>query len=416
MQKHFYPMALLKNIGLERCQFFKTFDLRSRNPLSSTILSNTAKRDNLMKVVHIFKDCYPPVTGGIEQHMNLLCRWLARTIDVAILAPSRSLRRTEQRLENVRIIRIPEFGRYASVPFCPTAPWELRSLRPNVSHLHFPNPMGDLTQLLGAANMPFVITYHADIIKQKAFVPLYRPVLRLLFKKARKIIFSAGENIPASPLLSAYQHKFAVIPFGVEIDCFRLRDGEDTEVEAVRRKLGGSIILFVGAARYYKGLDVLLRAMTAVKGNLVIAGRDTQDPSLKRTAADLDIADRVLFCGEVSPERLRILLNAADIFVLPSIDRCETFGIGQLEAMACSKPVVSTDLPTGVRSVNRHDQTGLVVPPGAPDELAGALNLLLSDPFLRSKFGSAARLLVEREFGVDRMVSRTIEVYREVLQ
>ena len=122
-----------------------------------------------------------------------------------------------------------------------------------------------------------------------------------------------------------------------------------------------------------------------------------------------------VFCGEVSPSRLRILLNAADIFVLPSIDRCETFGIGQLEAMACSKPIISTDLPTGVRSVNRHGITGLVVPPGEPDALAGALNLLLSNPRLRAEFGNAARRRVEREFGADQMVSKTLGVYREVL-
>lgn len=369
-----------------------------------------------MRVVHVFKDCYPPITGGIEQHMSLLCRRLAQTLEVAILAPSRSPRRKEQRLDGVRMIRVPEFGRYASVPLCPTAPWELHRLRPDIVHLHFPNPMGDLTQLLGAANVPFVLTYHADIIKQKLFVPMYRPVLNLLFKKARKIIFSARENIPQSPLFSRHASKCTVIPFGVELEDFRLQHGEDAEVEALRRKTGGSMVLFVGAVRYYKGLDVLLRAMRTVSGSLVMAGRGTQDPSLRRMAADLGIADKVIFCGEVSPSRLRILLNASDIFVLPSIDRCETFGIGQLEAMACSKPIVSTDLPTGVRSVNRHGATGLVVAPGAPGDLAEALNLLLSNTRLREEFGNAARRRAEQEFSADQMASKTIEVYREVLE
>jgi rhamnosyl/mannosyltransferase len=83
--------------------------------------------------------------------------------------------------------------------------------------------------------------------------------------------------------------------------------------------------------------------------------------------------------------------------------------------MACSKPVISTDLPTGVRSVNRHGITGLVVPPGEPYALADALNQLLSDNRLRAEFGDAARRQVEREFGADQMVSKTLEVYREVL-
>jgi len=368
-----------------------------------------------MKVVHIFKDCYPPTTGGVEQHMNLLCRRLAQSIDVTILAPSRSRRRIEEQLEGVQIVRVPEFGRYASVPLCPTAPFELRRLHPDIIHLHFPNPMGDITRLLGAAKTPFVVMYHADIIKQKAFLPLYMPVLKQLFKKARKIIFSAQENIPSSPLLSAHRNKCSVIPFGIEVKAFELRDREEEEVKVLRREFDGPVVLFVGAARYYKGLDILLQAMAKAEGFLIVAGRGTEDPFLKQMAQDLGIAGRVRFCGEVSESRRRILLNAADIFVLPSIDRCETFGIGQLEAMACFKPIVSTDLPTGVRSVNRHGITGLVVPPGEPDALAGALNILLSNPCLRAEFGNAARRQVEMEFGADRMALKTLEVYREVL-
>jgi glycosyltransferase involved in cell wall biosynthesis len=369
-----------------------------------------------MKVVHIFKDCYPPTTGGIEQHMSLLCRRLAQCADVTILVPSRSFHRVEERLDGVQIVRVPEFGRFASTPLCPTAPLELRRLRPDIVHLHFPNPMGDLTQILGAANTPFVVSYHADIIKQKAFLPIYRPILNRLFHKARKLIFSAYENIPASSMLSPHRHKCVVIPFGVEIDAFSPREQEVLRAEELRSSLDGPIAIFVGADRYYKGLDVLLQAMTKVSGHLVIAGRGTQDPSRKRMASELGLENKVHFYGEVPPSQLRVLLQAADTYVLPSIDSCETFGIGQLEAMACSKPVISTDLPTGVRSVNRHGITGLVVPPGEPDALAEALNLLLSNPGLRAEYGCAARRHVEEKFDAGQMVLKTLEVYREVLQ
>jgi rhamnosyl/mannosyltransferase len=273
--------------------------------------------------------------------------------------------------------------------------------------------MGDFTQLLGAFNVPFVMTYHADIIKQKMFLPFYRPVLNLLFKKARKIIFSAKENIAGS-MAEGHLDKCVVIPFGVELEAFQLRDAEALELDVFRREMGGPTALFVGAARYYKGLDVLLKSMVQVKGRLIVAGRGTQSDSLDRMAGDLGVRDKVLFCGEVTPSRLRILLNAAHVFVLPSIDRCETFGIGQLEAMACSKPVISTDLPTGVRSVNRQGITGLVVPPGDPAALAEALNRLLSDESLRVELGQAARRQTESQFSAERMVSRTLEVYREV--
>jgi rhamnosyl/mannosyltransferase len=275
--------------------------------------------------------------------------------------------------------------------------------------------MGDLTYLLGVPGRPLVVTYHADIIKQKVFLPLYRPVLSLLFGMARKIIFSADENIAFSFVPPSCRRKCAVVPFGVDLESFSPRGAENFEIESLRERCGGdALVLFVGVARYYKGIEILLRAMVHVKGQLVLAGRDTENDSLQSRARELGVRDRVLFCGEVPESRLRVLLNAADIFVLPSIDRCETFGIGQLEAMACSKPVISTDLPTGVRSVNRHGVTGLVVPAGDSDALAGALNLLVSSPGLRAELGRNARKRVELEFCADRMVSGTSEVYREV--
>lgn len=348
--------------------------------------------------------------------MDLLCRGMAKTVSVTILAPSRSRRRVEDTLDGVRRIRVPEFGRYASVPLCPSAPFELNRLKPDIVHLHFPNPMGDLALLLGGSHLPFVITYHADIIRQKRLVPLYQPVIKTLFNRTRKIIFSAAENIPDSPVIAKNRHKCAVIPFGIRLEDFRLRNHEEHAMTALRGELKQPIVSFVGATRYYKGLDVLLRAMVHLRANLILAGRGTQNAHLRRMAADLGITDRVQFRGEISQSDLRVLLNAADIFALPSIDRSETFGLGQLEAMACGKPVVSTDLPTGVRSVNKDGVTGLVVPPGDSDALAGALNLLISKPGLCTKLGDAARQRVERKFNANQMVSKTLETYCEALK
>jgi glycosyltransferase involved in cell wall biosynthesis len=368
-----------------------------------------------MKVVHIFKDYYPPTTGGIEQHMQLLCRKLVGKAEVAVLVPNRSKRRKEEQLEGVKVIRVPEFGRYASVPFCPTAPSELRQLNPDIVHLHFPNPMGDLTYLLAAGKVPLVLTYHADIIKQKAFLPVYRPILKLLFKKARRIIVSSEEYAASSSILPELSQKCIVIPFGVDLAAFSLRNGEATDIESFRRQHGERIILFVGAYRYYKGLDILLQAMTMVNGCLIVAGRGTEGKIMRDEAERLGIAKKIVFCGEVSESKLRILLNAADVFVVPSIDRCEAFGIAQLEAMACGKPVIASDLPTGMRFVTQHEVTGLLVRPRDPNALAKSINRVLDDSILRTKLGNAARLRAEQAFGADRMVSRILETYHEVL-
>jgi glycosyltransferase involved in cell wall biosynthesis len=132
-------------------------------------------------------------------------------------------------------------------------------------------------------------------------------------------------------------------------------------------------------------------------------------------ARRLGLGDRVTFTGQVSDPWRRVVLHAAAVFVLPSTDRSEAFGIAQVEAMACGKPVVGSDLPTGVREVNRHGVTGLLVPPRDPAVLAQALNTLLDDDTLRTSLGRAARHRVEREFTAERMVRDTLSIYDDVL-
>lgn len=368
-----------------------------------------------MHVVHIFKDFYPPTTGGIEQHMHVLCSRLARDATVTVLVPSRSRRTVEEQIDGVRVIRAAEFGRYASAPLCPSAPWRLHGLRPDLVHLHFPNPMGDLTYLLSHVRAPLVVSYHADIIKQRRFLPFYRPVLHRLFRRAARIIAASAEYAGSSELLRAYADRTAIIPYGIEAADLHLGNGDAAAVEALRRASARPIVLFVGALRYYKGLDVLVRAMRHVEAHAIIAGRGSAD-ELEALAREIGVADRVEFAGEVAPSRLRVLFHAADVVVLPSIDRCEAFGIALLEAMACGKPIVSTDLPTGVRFVNRHEITGLVVPPRDPGALAAALNRLIGDPDLGARLGEEGRRRVERDFTAKCMVSRTLDVYAEALR
>jgi len=101
--------------------------------------------------------------------------------------------------------------------------------------------------------------------------------------------------------------------------------------------------------------------------------------------------------------------------VLPSIFRSEAFGIVLLEAMACGKPVVSTELGTGTSFVNQHGKTGLVVPPNDAKALADAINYLFAQPELRERFGKAARERVETYFCLDKMVEDVIRTYEDVL-
>jgi rhamnosyl/mannosyltransferase len=132
-------------------------------------------------------------------------------------------------------------------------------------------------------------------------------------------------------------------------------------------------------------------------------------------AGDLGIAHRVRFAGDVDQTTLTALYHACDVFALPSVTHAEAFGMVQLEAMACRKPVVSTRLPSGVPWVNRDGDSGLVVTPGDADALAGALRTLLADKELRARMGERGHARVVHEFTIERMAAQTTALYHEVL-
>jgi rhamnosyl/mannosyltransferase len=147
----------------------------------------------------------------------------------------------------------------------------------------------------------------------------------------------------------------------------------------------------------------------------VIVGEGPLLPELRAQTERLGLADKVHFRPNLSQEDLAAHYHACDVFVLPSVAITEAFGLVQLEAMACGKPVIATDLPTGVVYVNRHLETGLIVPPRDPAALAAAISQLLGDPALRRRLGEAARARVMREFTADVYAANVAEVYEEML-
>jgi glycosyltransferase involved in cell wall biosynthesis len=120
------------------------------------------------------------------------------------------------------------------------------------------------------------------------------------------------------------------------------------------------------------------------------------------------------FTGDLSDAELRAQFASCAVFVLPSITRAEAFGYVQLEAMASGKPVISTDLPSGVPWVNQDGRTGLVVPPGDPAALRAALVRLMADATLRRDLGAQGRVRVEREFSLPRLRERLRDFYAEM--
>ncbi|MFQ5613048.1 MAG: glycosyltransferase [Anaerolineae bacterium] len=367
-----------------------------------------------MNILHIYKD-YHPVKGGIEN----MIRWLAEAQaaaghEVTVLVASLNGRSSVQTVNGVNIHRIARWGTVASTPLTPGLPLAIRQYRPDIAHLHSPYPPGELLNaLLGRARFS-VMTYHSDIIRQRALLAFYRPLLQRVLRKLDVIMPTSANYIESSPFLRRHRDKCRVIPLG--IDLARFNRSRPALAAEIRQGVGKPIVLFVGRLRYYKGLDTLIAAMARLpEAKLILVGGGSLRPKLEAQASALGLTERVHFAGEVSDADLPAYFRAADCFVLPSNSRAEAFGIVLLEAMASGLPVVSTELGTGTSFVNVHGQTGFVVPPQDEAALAGAIKQLIGDPEVRRRFARAALARVRAEFAKERMVERVMQVYAGLL-
>jgi rhamnosyl/mannosyltransferase len=205
--------------------------------------------------------------------------------------------------------------------------------------------------------------------------------------------------------------KPTVIPLGIE-DAAR-GTAHPARTAYWRDRFGKGFVLFVGVLRYYKGLHVLLEAATAIEARIVIVGSGPCEQDLKRQARAARLR-QVSFVGAVDDLDKHALYRLSGVFVFPSHIRSEAFGLALLEAAMYGKPSVSCELGTGSSFVNRHGETGLVVPPANPHELRAAVNRLLANRQEREAFGRNARKRYLEHFTADAMVARYAQEYREI--
>lgn len=184
----------------------------------------------------------------------------------------------------------------------------------------------------------------------------------------------------------------------------------------IRQLAGGKLLVYaLGRHVYYKGFDVLIRAMRTVDGVLILGGDGLLRESLQAQAEQLGVAGKVLFQGRIPEDQLAAYFHACDVFCLPSVEQSEAFGLVQAEAMACGKPVVNTWLHNGVNEVSRDGETGLTVPVRDPVALAAALTRLAREPELRETLGRNAALRARSEYSMAGMTSAHLALYRELL-
>lgn len=374
-----------------------------------------------IKVLQINK-LYYPFTGGVERVVQQIAEGLAEETDMKVLVCNENKKTVVEHINGVEVQRSGSFYMLGNMPLSFRFIRDLKKMskKCDILHFHMPFPVGDLAGLLSGYKGKIVVWWHSDVVRQKKMMILYRPIMERFLKRAAVIIVATQGHIDGSAYLKPYAEKCVVIPYGVDPMMEKKADewvlSRKEEWEAKEQKNRPVRFLFVGRLVYYKGCKVLLDAFRQVKdAELIMIGGGVMEEELKRLAAEYELEDRVHFLGKVSAEVLEEHFSECDVFVLPSIARSEAFGLVQIEAMAYEKPVINTNLASGVPYVSIHGETGLTVEPEDVQGMADAMNWLVEHPKERKEMGKRARVRVKEEYQMNKMLKQVSETYERVL-
>lgn len=368
-----------------------------------------------MKVLQVNK-LYSPHIGGIETVIQNISEGLKDRYDVNVLVCQPKGKTADEVINGVNVRRSGSIGTYFSMPvsFSFLSDFRKMSKDADVVHVHLPFPLGDLACLLSGYKGKVVISWHSDIVKQKKLMTLYRPVMEAFLKRADCIFVATEGHIRGSACLKPYSSKCRIVPYGLDTKLYE--DAEKYPFLTDRLNNSDSRkLLFTGRLVYYKGIDVLIRAMKYTTDcELFIAGEGVLHDELLQEVRSSGIENRVHFMGRLSDSDLRAAFSDCDIFILPSVENSEAFGIVQMEAMVYGKPVINTSLPTGVPYVSPDKVSGLTVPPRDEKALAEAIETLVHNDALREEYGKNAYRLVREKYDSCRVLEKISSIYEEL--
>lgn len=352
--------------------------------------------------VAISSPYFPPHIGGVEEHVKNLSDHLRRLGYKVTVISSVGADIT------VPCIKIP----YSPIPI------RFPNLKADLYHSHIPSPFFALKmkEIAERESKPHVITYHNDVVVPSKVNGYYVPKLlgkgieRIneslvckLLEKANLIIATTKSYAESSPILSKFMEKVRIVPNGVDLTEF------EPGIDAGRRE---SAVLYVGRLVAYKGVSTLIKAMADVQkemdAKLVIVGEGEDSKRFERLAEKLNV--NASFTGRLPKNEVVGWMRRARVLVLPSFSRLEAFGIVLLEAMACSTPVISANIP-GPSEVALHG--GLTF--SDVSELSEKLKEILINDKLATKLGNAGRKAVEEKFNWGVIVREIEKIYAKVV-
>jgi len=384
-----------------------------------------------MKILFVCKSLPPSVIGGIQTHTWKLSEWLVKLGHEVTILTAGSWRKGMRQFksEGRNILEIPYFpGR--RMPFFSILAEELAFNLAARRWLNKHSHDFDLVHLQGRSGFcfsgeqnktPLVATFHGlvSIENDRSGKNKSRRLSTMIHEKwatffEMKTLQHADACIAVSQEmlqkmeLSApgVQTRSSILPNGVDI-----QDASDlhTSNEHDRKQL-----LFVGRMDRIKGIFHLVKAMKYVHEDihLTMVGDGPERKALEQKIEKMNLQDRITFTGALPSKQVFEKIESSFALVLPSFH--ETQGIVLLEANACGKPVIASDIP-GIREVVIPDKTGILTPVGDPITLSEAINDLYSDPAKAEQMGQAGRQHVAEHFSWENIALQTERLYGQVL-
>ncbi|PIF21353.1 glycosyltransferase family 4 protein [Candidatus Pantoea floridensis] len=369
----------------------------------------------MIKVLHCYKTYYPDTFGGIEQVIYQLAEGgVKEGIQSTVFTHSPNFDHKITKHASHSIYRVKALCELASTPFSFSAIKEFKELakQADIIHYHFPYPYMDFMHFAAGIRKPSVVSYHSDIVKQKALLKLYTPLMNRFLKSVDRIIAASPNYVESSPILQQFKSKVEVIPYGLEKNFYH--NNEPAIVAKWLARFPDGFFLFIGTFRYYKGLHILIEAAQNSRYPIVIVGAGPIEAELKAQAQHLKV-DNIYFLGALEDSDKSALLQLCTCLVFPSHLRSEAFGISLLEGALYSKPLISSEIGTGTTYINIDRVTGLVVPPSNPKALREAMDRIWNHPEQAKTYGEAAHERFESLFTADRMIESYTNLYKSLL-
>jgi len=363
---------------------------------------------------------YPHV-GGVENHVRYLARNLSkRGLNITVVTTLIEGLKEDEDFEGYHIHRIKPLMTLLRTPIAPGIKGYIRKRAEKkekiIVHAHSPPPLPAYYAARATNNL--VLTYHCDEELPtpigSLIVWLYRSIFgRYTAKKAKRIIASTASYAKTSKLL--WNRKVDIVPMAVDTKVFKPVDPSQLRDELVDRgiiKKGDKVVLFVGRLVQHKGLEEIIACANYVNAKFLICGSGPLKDRLEKDIESQGLKDKVKLLGSIEDELLPYYYSLCDLFVLPSHSRLEAFGIVLLEAMACGKPIIASDIP-GSREIVVEGHNGLLAEPLNAMDLAEKINEILQNEKSAEEMGRNGRRLAEERYSWDRITDEIIRIYSE---